>query len=76
MAQMQAVYYRAADGSQPVDQFIEDLNDPAKQAALDNQIERLNLLRPKIRLCLSRGVPKSRGNSASCGVITDPRCTE
>jgi phage-related protein len=43
---MQAVYYRAADGSEPVDDFIEGLRDPGKQAVLDNQIERLNLLRP------------------------------
>lgn len=46
VARMQAVYYRAADGSQPVDEFIDALGDPAKQAALDNQIDRLNLLRP------------------------------
>jgi phage-related protein len=43
---MQAVYYRAPDGSEPVDAFIEALRDPNKQAALDNQIERLNVLRP------------------------------
>jgi phage-related protein len=43
---MQAVYYRAADGSEPVDAFIEALTDPDKQAVLDAQIERLNLLRP------------------------------
>jgi len=46
VAQMQAVYYRAPDGSEPVDAFIERLRDAAKQAALDNQIERLNTLRP------------------------------
>ncbi len=46
MAGMQAVYYRAADGSEPVDAFIAALRDPDKQAALDNQIERLNMLRP------------------------------
>ena len=43
---MQAVYYRASDGSEPVDAFIEALRDPDRQAALDNQIERLNMLRP------------------------------
>lgn len=42
---MQAVY-RAADGSEPVGAFIEALTDPDKQAVLDAQIERLNLLRP------------------------------
>ncbi len=41
----QAVYYRAADGSQPVDDFIAGL-DPRTQAVLDQQIERLNLLGP------------------------------
>jgi hypothetical protein len=43
---MQAVYYRAEDGSEPVDAFIEALGDPDRQAVLDNQIERLNMLRP------------------------------
>ena len=43
---MQAVYYRAPDGSEPVDAFIEALRDPDRQAGLDNQMERLNLLRP------------------------------
>jgi phage-related protein len=43
---MHAVYYRAVDGSEPVDDFIENLRDPGKQAALDNQIDRLNMLRP------------------------------
>ncbi len=46
MPSMQAVYYRARDGSEPVDAFIESLRDPAKQAVLDNQIDRLNMLRP------------------------------
>ena len=45
MAGMQTVYYRAADGSEPVDNFIEALGDPGKQAVLDSQIERLNMLR-------------------------------
>lgn len=43
---MRAVYYRSADGTEPVDEFIEGLADPAKQVALDNQIDRLNMLRP------------------------------
>ena len=42
----QAVYYRAPDATQPVDDFIEDL-DPRRQAVLDQQIERLNLLSPQ-----------------------------
>jgi hypothetical protein len=28
---MQAVYYRASDGSEPVDAFIEALRDPDRQ---------------------------------------------
>jgi putative component of toxin-antitoxin plasmid stabilization module len=43
---LQAVFYRAGDGSEPVDDFVESLGDPAKQAAIDNQIDRLNLLTP------------------------------
>lgn len=43
---LQAVFYRAADGPEPVDDFIESLKDPTKQAAIDNQIDRLNLLTP------------------------------
>ena len=46
MANLQAVFYRASDGSEPVDDFIEALNDPNMQAAIDNQIDRLNMLRP------------------------------
>jgi phage-related protein len=34
------------DGSEPVDEFVEHLADPQKQVALDNQIDRLNMLRP------------------------------
>jgi phage-related protein len=44
MALMRAVYYRAEDGSEPVDQFIDGL-DVRRQVVLDNQIDRLNMLR-------------------------------
>jgi hypothetical protein len=40
MAQLQAVFYRAPDGSEPVDGFIEALADPDRQAAIDFQIDR------------------------------------
>jgi phage-related protein len=40
---VQAVFYRAADGSEPVGQYLAKLPDPAA-AVLFNQIERLNLL--------------------------------
>ena len=43
MAQLQAVYYRAADGSEPVNDFIDRLSIN-RQVALDNQIDRLNML--------------------------------
>ena len=46
MASVQAVYYRAADGSEPVDEFIESLRGSERQATLDSQIDRLNMLRP------------------------------
>ena len=44
---MQAVYYRAADGSEPVNDFV-DLLDVKRQVALDNQIDRLNMLTPTL----------------------------
>jgi phage-related protein len=43
VAILQAVYYRAPDGSEPVNQFIDRLS-VKRQVALDNQIERLNIL--------------------------------
>lgn len=43
---MQAVYYRAADGSERVLDFIDSLS-PRCQATLDYQIDRLNLLAPE-----------------------------
>ncbi|HLF00102.1 MAG TPA: type II toxin-antitoxin system RelE/ParE family toxin [Gaiellaceae bacterium] len=46
MARMQAVYYRATDGTEPVDEFVEGLADAQKQVVIDNQIDRLNMLRP------------------------------
>jgi len=44
---LQAVYYRARDGSEPVDEFIEGLSTK-RQVALDNQIDRLNTLAPSM----------------------------
>jgi phage-related protein len=44
MARLQAVFYRARDGSEPVDEFIQALGDPDRQAAIDFQIDRLNML--------------------------------
>jgi phage-related protein len=46
MSRYQAVYYRAADGSQPVSEFIDRLSN-RRQVALRNQIDRLNMLTPE-----------------------------
>jgi phage-related protein len=43
MRRFQAVYYRAADGTEPVNDFIDRLG-VERRVALDNQIGRLNLL--------------------------------
>lgn len=43
MSNLQAVYYRAPDGSEPVRDFIDGL-DAKRRAALLRQIDRLNLL--------------------------------
>ena len=45
MPGMKAVYYRDPAGAEPVDDFIEQL-PPRVQAALDLQIDRLNMLGP------------------------------
>jgi phage-related protein len=45
VANLHAVYYRAFDGSEPVNDFIERLS-AKKQVTLDNQIDRLNTLTP------------------------------
>lgn len=42
MAHTQAVYYRSADGAEPVDEFLDSLGDPRRAATLDLQIDRLN----------------------------------
>jgi phage-related protein len=41
------VYYRAADGTEPVDAFIDAL-EPKVQVVLDNQIERIALFGPHL----------------------------
>lgn len=43
MARFQAVFYREQNGHEPVREFIDDL-DEEEQAALSNQIDRLNML--------------------------------
>jgi phage-related protein len=46
MSRMQAVYYRAVDGSEPVPEFIDQLSE-AQQAALADDIAMLNRLGPR-----------------------------
>jgi phage-related protein len=46
MARLQAVHYRARDGTEPVNQFIDRLT-VKRQVAFDNQIDRLNMLSPE-----------------------------
>lgn len=43
MTNFQAVYYRDRDGGEPVREFVEALPEE-EQAAIDHQIDRLNLL--------------------------------
>ncbi len=45
MANFQAVYYRAPDGREPFNEFVDSL-DVRRQVVLDNQIDRLNTLSP------------------------------
>jgi len=47
MRALRAVYYRAADGREPVRDFIDELAVET-QVALDNQVDRLNLLSDEI----------------------------
>ena len=61
---MQAVYYRAPDGSEPVNDFI-DLLDVKRQVALDNQIDRLNLPTPPLPQLPYPHARRSRASSES-----------
>ena len=47
MNNFRAVYYRDAGGREPVRGFIDALDEPT-QAAIDNQIDRLNLLNDRV----------------------------
>jgi phage-related protein len=40
---IQAVYYRAADGSEPVREFLASLQPLAARVVVENQVDRLNL---------------------------------
>jgi hypothetical protein len=65
----QAVYYRAAGGSQPVDEFIEHL-DTRRQAAIDLQIERLTCSILANRICRFPTALRSRASFVSCTAIS------
>ena len=47
MSTFQAVYYRDRNGNEPVRQFVDAL-DEEPQAAIENQIDRLNLLSDEV----------------------------
>jgi hypothetical protein len=64
---LQAVYYRAPDGTEPVNDFIDRL-DAKRQVALDNQIDRLNMLTPT-----SPHLPFPHSSQVS-GELTELRC--
>jgi phage-related protein len=65
---MQAVYYRARDGSQPVRDFIAVLQPLAARVVVENQIDRLNL-------CSDGGPPLPFPHSSQVeGELRELRC--
>ena len=68
MALMQAVYYRARDGSQPVRDFVQALQPLAARVVIENQIDRLNL-------CSEDGPPLPFPHSSQVeGELRELRC--
>ena len=67
MAGTQAVYFRATDGTEPVNDFIDSL-DPRHQAAVDLQIDRLNDLPPS-----APPLPFPHSSQVR-GPLREPRC--
>jgi phage-related protein len=68
MALMQAVYYRARDGSQPVRDFVRSLKPLAARVVVENQIDRLNL-------CTEDGPPLPFPHSSQVeGELRELRC--
>jgi phage-related protein len=68
MALMQAVYYRARDGSQPVRDFVQALQPLAAHVVVENQIDRLNL-------CTENGPPLPFPHSSQVeGELRELRC--
>jgi len=65
---MQAVYYRARDGSQPVRDFVKTLQPMAAHVVVENQIDRLNL-------CTEDGPPLPFPHSSQVeGELRELRC--
>jgi phage-related protein len=68
MGLMQAVYYRARDGSQPVRDFVRSLQPLAARVVVENQIDRLNL-------CTENGPPLPFPHSSQVeGELRELRC--
>lgn len=68
MALMQAVYYRARDGAQPVREFVQALKPHAARVVIENQIDRLNL-------CTEDGPPLPFPHSSQVeGDLRELRC--
>ena len=68
MGLMQAVYYRARDGSQPVRDFVRGLQPLAARVVIENQIDRLNL-------CSEGGPPLPFPHSSQVeGELRELRC--
>jgi phage-related protein len=68
MGLMQAVYYRARDGSQPVRDFVQTLQPMAAHVVVENQIDRLNL-------CTEDGPPLPFPHSSQVeGELRELRC--
>jgi phage-related protein len=65
---MQAVYYRAPDGTQPVRDFVARLRPVAARVVIENQIDRLNL-------CSEAGPPLPFPHSSQVdGELRELRC--
>ena len=72
MAMMHAVYYRDPGGNEPVDDFIEQLQPEQARVVIDNQIDRLNMLRtndPPLPFPHSSQIAGELGNSAAITVV-------
>jgi hypothetical protein len=71
MGSFQAVYYRARDGSEPVNDFIDQL-DAKRQVAIDNQIDRLNMLDPSFSQLPFPHSSQIEGEPLWTGTLSNP----